>query len=147
VKKHIAAAKEFVVKVINKQPLLSLKNAIQLDPKQAEARFELGNLYLEQKNYQAAEKETQPCTGARLFAIKNNSTSSQSLSAAPEQNAALEEIDHDMGWSNVFREAEVGYYKAQSLIQLNKTDEALVLIQELMQLDTSSVYKGLAWCP
>lgn len=46
---HIATAKEFVVNGDQKAAIVELKNAIQLNPKQAEARFELGNLYLGQK--------------------------------------------------------------------------------------------------
>jgi len=140
---HIAAAKEFVVKGDQQAAIVELKNAIQLDPKQAEARFELGNLYLEQKNYQAAEKELN-----RALELGYSQSKTIPLLARAYQrtgaNAALEEIDHDMAGLTSLEKAEVGYYKAQSLIQLNKTDEALVLIQELMQLDTSSVYKGLA---
>ena len=54
---HISAAKDFVVNGDQQSAIIELKNAIQVDPQQAEARFELGNLYLGQNNYQAAEKE------------------------------------------------------------------------------------------
>jgi putative PEP-CTERM system TPR-repeat lipoprotein len=140
---HIAAAKEFVVSGDQKAAIVELKNAIQLDPEQAEARFELGNLYLGQKNYQAAEKELN-----RAMELGYPPAKTIPLLARAYQrtgaNTALEQIEHDMAELTSVERAEVGYYKAQSLIQLNKTDEALVLIQELMQLDTTSVYKGLA---
>ncbi len=42
---HISAAKEFVVNGDQQSAIVELKNAIQVDPQQAEARFELGNLY------------------------------------------------------------------------------------------------------
>jgi putative PEP-CTERM system TPR-repeat lipoprotein len=140
---HISAAKAFVVDGDQQSAIVELKNAIQVDPKQAEARFELGNLYLGQNNYQAAEKELN-----RAMELGYSPAKTIPLLARAYQrtgaNAALEQIEHDMAELTSVEKAEVGYYKAQSLIQLNKTDEALVLIKKLMQLDTTSVYKGLA---
>ena len=37
--------------------IVALKNAVQIEPRSAQARFELGVLYLEQKQYESAEKE------------------------------------------------------------------------------------------
>jgi putative PEP-CTERM system TPR-repeat lipoprotein len=140
---HISAAKDFVVNGDQQSAIVELKNAIQADPKQAEARFELGKLYLGQHNYQAAEKELN-----RAMELGYSPAKTIPLLARAYQrtgaNAALEQIEHDMTELTSVEKAEVGYYKAQSLIQLNKTDEALVLIKKLMQLDTTSVYKGLA---
>ncbi|MFT6412605.1 MAG: putative PEP-CTERM system TPR-repeat lipoprotein [Glaciecola sp.] len=140
---HISAAKDFVVNGDQKSAIVELKNAIQVDPKQAEARFELGNLYLGQNNYQAAEKELN-----RAMELGYSPAKIIPLLARAYQrtgaNTALEQIEHDMAELTSVEKAEVGYYKAQSLIQLNKTDEASVLIKELIQLDTNSVYKGLA---
>nr|WP_297349563.1 XrtA/PEP-CTERM system TPR-repeat protein PrsT [uncultured Glaciecola sp.] len=140
---HISAAKAFVVDGDQQSAIVELKNAIQVDPKQAEARFELGNLYLGQNNYQAAEKELN-----RAMELGYSPAKTIPLLARAYQrtgaNAALEQIEHDMAELTSVEKSEVGYYKAQSLIQLNKTDEALVLIKKLMQLDTASVYKGLA---
>ena len=140
---HIAAAKEFVIDGDQQAAIVELKNAIQLDPKQAEARFELGNLYLEQNKYQAAEKEL-----SRAMELGFSASKTIPLLARAYQrtgaNTALESIDHTMSELTTVEKAEVGYYKVQSLIQLNKTAEASSLIQELMQLDTGSVYKGLA---
>jgi putative PEP-CTERM system TPR-repeat lipoprotein len=139
---HIAAAKAFVVEGDQQAAIVELKNAIQLDPDQAEARFELGNLYLEQNKYQAAEKEL-----SRAMELGYSASKIIPLLARAYQrtgaNAALENIDHAMAELTTVERAEVGYYKVQSLIQLNKTDEASLLIQEIMQLDTGSVYKGL----
>ncbi|WP_412971968.1 XrtA/PEP-CTERM system TPR-repeat protein PrsT [Glaciecola sp. MF2-115] len=139
---HIAAAKEFVVNGDQQAAIVELKNAIQLDPKQAEARFELGNLYLEQKKYQAAEKELN-----RAMELGYSASKTIPLLARAYQrtgaNAALEEIDHDMAELTSVEKAEIGYFKAQSLIQLDKNAEASLLIEELQKLDTNSVYKGL----
>jgi putative PEP-CTERM system TPR-repeat lipoprotein len=140
---HISAAKDFVVNGDQQSAIVELKNAIQADPQQAEARFELGNLYLGQNNYQAAEKELN-----RAMELGYSPAKTIPLLARAYQrtgaNTALEQIKHDLAELTSVEKAEVGYYKAQSLIQLDKTDEAFALIKELMQLDTSSVYKGLA---
>lgn len=140
---HIAAAKAFVINGDQQAAIVELKNAIQLDPQQAEARFELGRLYLEQNKYQAAEKELN-----RAMELGYSASKTIPLLARAYQrtgaNAALENIDHNMSELTTVEKAEIGYFKAQSLIQLNKTNEASVLIEELMQLDTGSVYKGLA---
>lgn len=140
---HIAAAKEFVVSGDPQAAIVELKNAIQLDPTQAEARFELGSVYLEQKNYLAAEKELN-----RAMELGYSASKTIPLLARAYQrtgaNTALENIDYNMQGLTTVEKAEVGYFKAQSLAQLNKTDEAKLLINELMLLDTSSVYKGLA---
>ena len=140
---HIEAAKAFVINGDQQAAIVELKNAIQLDPKQAEARFELGSLYLEQNKYQAAEKELN-----RAMELGYSASKTIPLLARAYQrtgaNAALENIDHNMSELTTVEKAEIGYFKAQSLIQLNKTDEASLLIEELMQLDTGSVYKGLA---
>jgi putative PEP-CTERM system TPR-repeat lipoprotein len=140
---HISAAKDFVVNGDQQSAIIELKNAIQVDPTQAEARFELGNVYLAQNNYQAAEKELN-----RAMELGYSPAKTIPLLARAYQrtgaNAALEQIEHDLAELTSVEKAEVGYYKAQSLIQLDKTDEASALIKELMQLDTNSVYKGLA---
>jgi putative PEP-CTERM system TPR-repeat lipoprotein len=140
---HIAAAKEFVVKGDQQAAIVELKNAIQLDPKQAEARFELGNLYLQQNKYEAAEKELN-----RAMELGYSASKTIPLLARAYQrtgaNAALEEIDHDMADLTSVEKAEIGYFKAQSLIQLDKASEASVLIEEIQKLDTTSVYKGLS---
>ena len=140
---HIAAAKEFAVTGDKQAAIVELKNAIQLDPKQAEARFELGSLYLDQGKYQAAEKELNRAMELGYSASKTIPLLARSYRRTGA-NAALEGLEHDMSELTVVEKAEVGYYKAQSLIELGKPDEAIVLIQELMQLDTGSVYKGLA---
>jgi len=140
---HLAAAKEFVINGDQQAAIVELKNAIQLDPKQAEARFELGNLYLQQNKYQEAEKELNLAMELGYSASKTIPLLARAYQRTGA-NAALQDIDHNMVELTTVEKAEIGFFKAQSLIQLNKTDEASVLIQELMQLDTGSVYKGLA---
>ena len=41
----------------NKAAIIALKNAIQLDPQAAQPRFELGKIYLQEQDYESAEKE------------------------------------------------------------------------------------------
>jgi putative PEP-CTERM system TPR-repeat lipoprotein len=140
---HIAAAAEFYAGGDVSAAVVELKNAIQLDPKLANARFELGKIYLEQKSFEAAEKElsrAQDLGYPEVEVLPLLARAYQRTGA----NTALVALDHEMEGLTVVARAEVGFLKAQSLLQLNKVEEARVLVQDIQVLETSSVYKGLA---
>ena len=140
---HILAAEEFYAEGDYSAAVVELKNAIQLDPKLASARFELGKIYLEQKSFEAAEKElsrAQDLGYSEVEVLPLLTRAYQRTGA----NSALIALDHEMEGLTVVEKAEIGFLKAQSLIQLNKVDEARALIQDVLALQTSSVYKGLA---
>ena len=54
---HIQAAQKFIAQNDNASAIISLKTAVQLAPKSPEARFELGKVYIEEKQFESAEKE------------------------------------------------------------------------------------------
>ena len=54
---HMLAARQFVEAKDNPSAIIEYKSAIQKDPEDPNARFELGQLYLQQKDFAAAEKE------------------------------------------------------------------------------------------
>ncbi len=58
-KDHYAKALQYVEKDNTKAAIIELRNAIQLDPKYAEARYQLGLLYLKEGNLQNAFQELQ----------------------------------------------------------------------------------------
>jgi putative PEP-CTERM system TPR-repeat lipoprotein len=140
---HLSAAREYVQQQNLDAAVVELKNAIQLEPRSAAARFELGSLYLEQNDYDSAEKELNR-------ALEYGHPASEViplLSRAYKRTgayAALSEIDHNEEGLSSESEAEVGFFKLQSLIQLNKKTEAEELISELEASETDSIYKGLA---
>ena len=139
---HIAAAQAFIENGNSGAAVVELKNAIQVDPNLAKARFELGKVYLDTNNYEAAEKELSK-------AIELGHPSAQViplLTRAYQRtgaNAALVQVDHTNADLTPVEQIEVGFYKVQSLVQLDKRREAQALINELMQIETRSVYKGL----
>ena len=139
---HLIAARQFAQAQDVAAATLEYKNAIKLAPDNASARFELGQLYLQQAQYQAAEKELNRAlqNGYRasdvvpLLALVYQKTGAET---------ALAGMSHTTeGLTNVER-VEVGFRKLQALLQLEKKDEARALIEELLIIDTSSVYKGL----
>lgn len=139
---HLEAAQVFIQAGDSEAAIVELKNAIQLSPDSAEARFQLGSVYLKNNAFEAAEKEL----GRALDLGYPSNKVIPLLSRAYQKtgaNAALIEVEHDNAELTVVEQIEVGFYKLQSLLRLQKTDEAKELITSLLALDTSSVYKGL----
>ncbi len=140
---HMEAARQHLEQNNIEAAVLELKNAVQLDPNSAQARFELGSVYLQQKNFEGAEKELNRALEYGYEATKVIPM----LSKAYKQTgayAALSEIDHDEAGLSEVEQAEVSFFKIQSLLQLEKIEEAKALIEEVNQLDTRTVYKSLA---
>ncbi|WP_394223725.1 XrtA/PEP-CTERM system TPR-repeat protein PrsT [Alteromonas gracilis] len=139
---HLADARNYASSQQIDAAIVEYKNAIQKAPDAAAPRFELGKLYLQAKNFPAAEKELNK-------AMELGHPMSQViplLSLAYQQSGAenaLAEVDYRAEGMTAVESAEVGFYKLQALMKLGKTDEAQALLEELSTLDTSSVYKGL----
>lgn len=140
---HMEAARQHIEQENIEAAVLELKNAIQLAPNSAEARFELGSLYLQQNNFEGAEKELNRALEYGYSATKVIPMLSKAYKKTGAY-AALSEIDHDEVGLSAVEQAEVSFFKVQSLLQLEKLDEAKELIGEIEQLDTRSVYKSLA---
>lgn len=139
---HLADARNYASQQQLDAAIVEYKNAIQKGPNAAEPRFELGKLYLQQKNYAAAEKELNKAMDlghpvSQVIPL---------LSVAYQQSGAenaLAEVDYRAEGMTAVESAEVGFYKLQALMQLGKSEEAQALLADLSTLDTSSVYKGL----
>ncbi|MDO6565759.1 PEP-CTERM system TPR-repeat protein PrsT [Alteromonas sp. 1_MG-2023] len=139
---HLEDARAYVQNDNSAAAIVEYKNAIQLDPSAAVPRFELGKLYLENDNFVSAEKELNK-------ALELGHPASEViplLSVAYQQSGAenaLGEVDYRAEGMTAVESAEVGFYKLQALVQLEKLEEAETLLDDLITLDTSSVYKGL----
>ncbi len=140
---HIQAAQEFIAQNDNASAIISLKTAVQLAPKSPEARFELGKVYLDEKQFESAEKELSRALeygydGAKVLPL---------LTRAYQRTgayAAISEMeDKNVDLSNEDK-AEIGYFKIVSLVRLNKPDDARAIIADLSQLQTDSVFKSLS---
>ena len=139
---YLQEAAEFSASGNNEAAVVSLKNAVQQDPRSGVARFELGKVYLAIKNFESAEKEL---TRARELGYQEGEVVVL-LAQALQRTGANVELSSltfaESGLTNA-EQMEIGFRKVQSLIQLEKTPEASKLIRQLLELDTNNVYKGL----
>lgn len=140
---HMLAARQFVEAKDVKSAIVEYKNAIQKNPRDASARFELGKVYIDQNNFPAAEKELN-----RAAELGYDMSEVLPLLAKAYQKTgsevALSEVNHNETGLTPVKQAEVIYYKLEALLKLDKQFEARQLIDEVRTIDTSSVYKGLA---
>jgi len=140
---HLNAARQFIEANNNNAAVLELKNALQKDPSSAVVRFELGRIYIEQGQYEGAEKELNRALELGYSAAEILPLLSVAYQRTGAQNA-LSELNHNEAGLSSEDAAKVGYYKLLALVDLEKNDEAKALITELANVSTSSVYKGLA---
>lgn len=139
---YLQEAAEFSANGNNEAAVVSLKNAVQQNPRSSAARFELGKVYLTIKNYESAEKEL---TRARELGYQESEVVVLLAQALQRTGANVELSSLTFGDSGLTsaEQMEVGFRQVQSLIQLDQTPEANRLIRQLLQLDTNTVYKGL----
>lgn len=138
----VSDAKQFLTAQDVRSAVLSYKNAIQLEPDNAQLRFDLGNIYIDAKEYEGAEKELQRALDLGYDASKVIPLLAKAYQHT-DANVALEQLATSNVSLSPVEAAQVGFYKLQALAELGKPAEALALQTELSQLQTSSVYKGL----
>jgi putative PEP-CTERM system TPR-repeat lipoprotein len=139
---YIKEAKQYVTENDPKAAIVALKNAVQLEPHSAQARFELGLLYIQQKQFESAEKEF---NRALEYGFEPSKVLPLLTQAYQHTGAysAISKLEHEQNGLTSVERAEIGYFKVVALARLNKIDDARVLIEELRDIETSSVFKGL----
>jgi putative PEP-CTERM system TPR-repeat lipoprotein len=139
---YIQEAKQYVAENDPAAAIVALKNAVQLEPKLAQARFELGLLYIQQKQFESAEKEL---NRALEYGFEPSKVLPLLTQAYQQTGAysAISKLEHGQQGLTSVERAEIGYFKVVALARLNKIDAARVLIEELREIETSSVFKGL----
>lgn len=139
---YIQQASVFVEQGDNRAAIVELKNAVQLNPRHAAARFELGSVYISEKDFNSAEKEL---SKALELGYPSNKVIPMLTEAYQRvgANVALADLEYDTKNLTSIEKLQVGYRQLQSLLQLEKNYEALDLIDELSLIDSNSVYKGL----
>lgn len=140
---HLEAARGYTQQQDTEAAIIEYKNAIKADPKSGEARFELGRLYIATNQMEAAEKELNRALELGYSASEIIPLLSKAYQQTGAENALVDmEIRHE-GMSES-EAAEVAFYKLQALVQLDKQQEAQMLIEEVSQMQTDSVYQSLS---
>ncbi|MFT5814942.1 MAG: putative PEP-CTERM system TPR-repeat lipoprotein [Psychroserpens sp.] len=139
---YMQEAKQYVAENDPGAAIVALKNAVQLEPKLAQARFELGLLYIQQKQFESAEKEF---NRALEYGYEPSKVLPLLTQAYQQTGAylAISKLEHEQNGLTSVERAEIGYFKVVALARLNKIDDARLLIEELREIETSSVFKGL----
>jgi putative PEP-CTERM system TPR-repeat lipoprotein len=139
---YIKEAQQYIAENDPAAAIVALKNAVQVEPKSAQARFELGQLYIQQKQFESAEKELNRALEYGFEASKVLPLLTQAYQRTGAYSA-ISKLEHtETGLTSVER-AEIGYFKVIALARLNKIDDARILIEELAEIETSSVFKDL----
>jgi putative PEP-CTERM system TPR-repeat lipoprotein len=106
----------------HKAAIIQLKSAIQKDERNAEARFQLGRLYLDEEQYEAAEKEFQRAREAGFAADQLTPYLARALNGQREFKRLLEEIPQPAPGSST--EADVLVARATAQTSLGQKEEA-----------------------
>jgi len=139
---YIQEANQYIAENNPAAAIVALKNAVQLAPQLAQARFELGLLYIQQKQFESAEKEL---NRALEYGFEPSKVLPLLTQAYQQTGAysAISKLEHEQKGLTSVERAEIGYFKVVALARLNKISDARVLIESLREIDTSSVFKGL----
>jgi putative PEP-CTERM system TPR-repeat lipoprotein len=139
---YIKEAQQYVAENYPAAAIVALKNAVQVEPKSAKARFELGQLYMQQKQFENAEKELNRSLEYGFEPSKVLPLLTQAYQQTGAYSA-ISKLEHQQEGLTSVERAEIGYFKVVALVRLNKVVDARLLIEELAEIDTSSVFKGL----
>ena len=125
-----------------KAALVALKNAVQVAPRSAVGRFELGKVHLSLNNFLEATKELS-------LALEYGYPESDIIPLLAEAlgrsgaNVALAELEYQSSLLTQPEQLEVGARKIGAMLDLSKEDEASVLVDELLLININSPYKEM----
>jgi putative PEP-CTERM system TPR-repeat lipoprotein len=139
---HYQESLAFTANGNNEAAIVALKNAVQMEPRMAKARFGLGKLYLALNSFDSASKEL---TFALDYGYAENEVIPLLAKALHRSNAnvALAELEYQTSILTPEEQLEVGYRKTQSLMALNKQQETIRLINKLVSINANSTYKSM----
>lgn len=127
-----------------KAAMIQLKNAIEQDEKNAEARFELGKLYLTQLDLASAEKEFRRAREAGIAASTVNPMIARTLLMQQEYQRVLDELPIPTDTSP--DAATLLALRASAELGLRRPDDARKTLQHAQQIapDSAQVHLTLA---
>ncbi|NMP30542.1 PEP-CTERM system TPR-repeat protein PrsT [Thalassotalea sp. M1531] len=138
---YISQAKSALAEQNIQSSVIALKNAIQVEPSNAEARFLLGEIYLSQGNALSAIKELSIADRSKYLPEKVRPLLSRAHYLAEEYDAVLD-ISEEGLQANSLLSSQL--YKALVLVQQSKKDEALKLLLTMKQAAENNGYTLLA---
>jgi putative PEP-CTERM system TPR-repeat lipoprotein len=125
-----------------KAATIQLKNAIEQDDNNAEARFELGKLYLTQLDPASAEKEFRRARDAGIAASTVNPLIARTLLMQQEYQRVLDELPAPTDTSN--DAATLLALRATAELGLRRPDEARTTLQHAQQIAPDNAWVHLA---
>ncbi len=140
---HISSAKQYIAEQQLQAAVIELKNAVKLDPNLAEARYLLGKVYLDSKQYLNAEKELSRALALQFPEEKVVPLLSLALKNT-QADVALLALPYKVEGLSTEQVVELAFYQLQALFRLEKTPQAEALIDEIQNYSTGSPYQQLA---
>ncbi len=138
----VSQAKASIAKGDPKAATIQLKNAVAADDKNADARYELGKLYLDQFDMASAEKEFRRAREAGLSASTVNPMIARALLGQREYQRVLDELpaptDKDPD------AATLQSLRATAALGLNRKEDARKMLQDALQAAPNNVDVHLA---
>jgi len=140
---YLTRAKTAIVNKDVDAAIIELKNVIRTSPDVGEARFLLGQLYLQKRQYQLAEKELNKALTLNYSIEKVLPLLSKSYHKTGA-DVALTKLKYKQKGLRPSQAAEITYYQLKSLINLKQTTKAQKLIAEIRGIETNSPFKALS---
>jgi putative PEP-CTERM system TPR-repeat lipoprotein len=125
----VAQAKQYQQKGDMNAAMIQLKNALQANPDDGEARYLLASAYVDNGDGAAAEKEIRRAISLNYPSDKTAPVLAKALLAQGQFQKVLDETAEEAKKNGV----EVGLYRAEALLALKKRDEAGAVLDQILQ--------------
>jgi len=144
-KRYVSEARQFLAKHDNQAAIIQLKNALQKDDKNAEARYLLGIAYNRSGNYAGAENELRRAREAGYAPDKVVVALAEAMQGQGAFQRVIEEITVPPGASAQLQ-AQIRIARGNAELGLNEPDKASKLFNEALQAapDSAAAHLGLA---
>lgn len=130
----LAEAKQYQQKGDQKAALIQLKNAVGKSPEDAEARLQLGTLYLETGDAVSADKELRKAASLGMHADRTLPLLAQALQAQGKFQEMLDEIKPELA----AKSAPLTALRGDALAALGKLDESKAAYEAALALQPAS---------
>ena len=130
----LAEARQFQQKGDNKAALIQLKNAVAKSPEDAEARYQLGALYLETGDAVSADKELRKAASLGMDPERTLPLLARALQLQGQSDKLLEEVTPELAKSS----APLLALRGDALLDRKQPDQARQAYEQALQLQPAS---------